>query len=478
VKGLGGVLPATVVLLAAAIGIVVWARRAGRQGAVLWALVLSVAVSQLVWMQNRTTGRYAVGVQMALAPLLAGAAATLPPAVGCTGLLMLAGWLGAGSQPLVEEQHTTQLPGWRAVTEAREEAIRTGRTVVVESELHPFASYHWLLLERRGEPTPPRVLSPWDPEPWSGIEGAWVVATVHRHFYPDGIRGKERYWGGVSDALYPLTQQRFLEAWVIEDPPLPIRGWWPRERWPNGRPFMWGAAGADLALPPLSPETEIEIALRPASGPDPLSLVLDGEDVATIDGRSVEQRLWLKLPPTAPDRVSHLVFARRQGYPPGGGDSRPLAVQVFEIRALNQGAPWASPVSHAWQREAMRIEVQGAYDAERFPGIGEGAWLQPRALLRLPATVGRIRLRMWAPRPTPSQTEIRVAGRHAKGPLEIGPFPADYAIEVLPGDIVDGRLEIEIRSDAYRPAEGGAADVRELGVVLSDVAFEPRNGGS
>ena len=241
---------------------------------------------------------------------------------------------------------------------------------------------------------------------------------------------------------------------------------------------MWGAAGADLALPPLSPETEIEIALRPASGPDPVSLVLDGEDVATIDGRSVEQRLWLKLPPTAADRVSHLVFGRRQGYPPGGGDSRPLAVQVFEIRALNQGAPWASPVSHAWQREAMRIEVQGAYDAERFPGIGEGAWLEPRALLRLPATVGRIRLRMWAPRPTPSQTEIRVAGRHAKGPLEIGPFPADYAIEVLPGDIVDGRLEIEIRSDAYRPAEGGAADVRELGVVLSDVAFEPRNGGS
>jgi hypothetical protein len=478
VKGLGGVLPATILLLAAAIGIVVWARRVGRRGAFLWALVLTVAVSQLVWMQNRTTGRYAVGVQMALAPLVAGAAATLPPAAGCAGLLLMAGWLGAAGQPLAEEQHTTELPAWRAVTRAREEAMSSGRTVVVESELHPFASYLWHLLEWRGEPPPPRVLSPWDPEPWSGIEGAWVVATVHRHLYPDAIRGHELSWGGVSDALYPLTQQRFLEAWVIEDPPLPISGWWPRERLPNGRPFMWGAAGAELTLPPFSAETEIGIALRPASGPDPVSLVLGREEMATVDGRSDEQRLWLQLPLTATDRVSHLVFGRRRGYPPGGSDSRPLAVQLFEIRALSQSASWASAISHPWQREAMRIEVEGAYNAEHFPGIGEGVWLRPRALLRLPAMAGRLRLRMWAPRPTRARTVIRVAGRHAAGPLEIGPFPADYELEVLPGDAVDGRLEVEICSDIYRPAEDGAADSRELGVVFSDLAFEPRQPGS
>ncbi|MCW8984678.1 MAG: hypothetical protein OQK55_05010, partial [Thermoanaerobaculales bacterium] len=359
VKGLGGVVPATVVLLAAAIGIVVWARRVGRQSAVVWALVLAVAVSQLVWMQNRTTGRYAVGVQMALAPLVAGAAATLPPAAGCAGLLVLAGWLGAGSRPLVKEQHTNQLPGWRAVNRAREEAMSSGRTVVVESELHPFASYLWHLLEWRGEPTPPRVLSPWDPEPWSGIEGSWVVATIHRQFYPDGIRGQELYWGGVSDELYPLTQQRFLEAWVIEDPPLPTSGWWPRERLPNGRPFMWGAAGAELELPPLATGTEIGIALRPAPGADPVNVLLDGENVTTVDGDSDERRLWLRLPPGAEGRVSRLAFGRRQGYPPGDSDSRPLAVQLFEIRALCMGGGWASAFNHPWQREAMRVEVEG-----------------------------------------------------------------------------------------------------------------------
>jgi len=478
VKGLGGVAPATILLIAAAIGIVAWARRVGRRGAFLWVLVLAVAVSQLVWMQNRTTGRYAVGVQMALAPLIAGAAATLPPAAGCAGLFLVAGWLGAGSQPLVEEQHTTELPAWRAVTRAREEAVSSGRTVVVESELHPFASYLWHLLEWRGEPTPPRVLSPWDPEPWLGMEGAWVVATVHRHFYPDGIRGHELYWGGVSDALYPLTQQRFLEAWVIEDPPLPISGWWPRERSPNGRPFMWGAAGAELTLPPLSPETEIGIALRPASGAYPVSLVLGGEEVVTVDGDSDEQRLWLQLSPTAGDRASPLVFGRQQGYPPGDGDSRPLAVQLFEIRALSQSVSWASAISHPWQRQAMRIELEGAYDAEHFPGDGEGVWLRPRAVLRLAAKAGRLRLRLWAPRPTPAETVIRIAGRHAAGPLDIGPSPADYEFEVLPDDVIDGRLEVEIRSDVYRPAEDGTADSRELGVVLSRVGFQPDDGKS
>jgi hypothetical protein len=58
------------------------------------------------------------------------------------------------------------------------------------------------------------------------------------------------------------------------------------------------------------------------------------------------------------------------------------------------------------------------------------------------------------------------------------PFPVDYVVEVLPEDGVDGRLEVEIHSDAYRPADDGAADPRELGVVLSDIAFEPREPGS
>jgi hypothetical protein len=67
-----------------------------------------------------------------------------------------------------------------------------------------------------------------------------------------------------------------------------------------------------------------------------------------------------------------------------------------------------------------------------------------------------------------------LAGRLSAGPLEVGPLPEVFEVEVLPSDSLDGRLEVEILSDAYRPAEDGVADPRELGVVLSDLDFEPR----
>jgi hypothetical protein len=51
-------------------------------------------------------------------------------------------------------------------------------------------------------------------------------------------------------------------------------------------------------------------------------------------------------------------------------------------------------------------------------------------------------------------------------------------IEVLPDDVVDGRLEVEIHSDLYLPSDDGAVDPRELGVVLSEVSFKPRKPGS
>jgi hypothetical protein len=80
VKGFGGGFLAAAILGAALIGLLVWGRRVGRRQALLWAAVLSVAIVQLVWMQNRSYCRYAVGVQMAVAPLVAGASALVPPA--------------------------------------------------------------------------------------------------------------------------------------------------------------------------------------------------------------------------------------------------------------------------------------------------------------------------------------------------------------------------------------------------------------
>ena len=478
VKGLGGVAPATLLIAVAAFGIIVWARRVGRRPALLWAVVLLTAAAQLVWMQNRTTSRYAVGVQMALAPLVAGAVAAAPATVGWVGLLGIAAWFGYDSLPLVEEQHATQLPAWIAVQEARSDALESGRTVVLEPELHPFASYLWHLSETRGQANPRWVLSPWDPGPWEGVDGAWVVATIHRHLYPDPLHGRERHWGGVSDRLRPLTQGRFLDAWAIEDPALPLSGWYPGEREPGGRRFRWGGVKAVMALLPLTEGTELGIALRPAPGPAPVVITIDGLEVAEIDGEGGEQRLWLGVPTAAADRVAELRFIRAAAFPPGGDDQRPLAVQLYELRAMSPGGAWAGPVAYTWQREAIRVGLEGAYEGESFADHGDGAWLGPRAILRAPAVEGRLRLRLWAPRPTPTHTMLFVTGRRVAGPLDVGPQPGFFDLEVLNSDVEGGRVEVEIVSDPYSPVSDGGADSRTLGVVLSEVAFVPCRGGS
>lgn len=473
VKGLGGAVPATLVFALACAGLVVWGRRRGRRGALLWAVVLALSVAQLVWLQNRTYGRYAVGVQMALAPLVAAGAATLPPTVACAGLLGLAGWFGASGLPLVKEQHATQLPAWQAVQRSLAEALDGGRAVVVESELHPFASYLWHLLEFRGQPVPEWVLSPWDPEPWGGVDRPWLVVTVHRQLYPGPLFGVENRWGGVSRALEPLTQQRFLEAWVLQDVPLPIHGWWPAEVSPGGRSFMWCGAESELELPPLGPGSEIGVALRPLPGPDPVTLRWADGDPVTVGGGSGETRLWLKAPPGAVEGVSTIRIRRAHGVPPGGDDPRPLAVQVFEIRGMDPAMSWSGPVAQRWQREALRLDLEGGYGGELFDGVGEGVWLRPRAILRMPAVTGTLTLRLSAPRPTPPRTRLRVAGAQVAGPLDLTPRPTDVSIEVSGSNAREGSVEIEILSEPYVPAQHGSNDPRALGAVLSWLEFVP-----
>jgi hypothetical protein len=260
---------------------------------------------------------------------------------------------------------------------------------------------------------------------------------------------------------------------VIEDPALPLSGWFSGERESSGRSFMWGDDDAVMALPPLAEGAELGIALRPAPGPAPVVIEIDGLRVAQIDGEGGEQRLWLAVPTATADRVTELRFTRTAAFPPGGGDQRPLAVQLYELRALIPSGAWAGPVTHPWQRDAVMVELEGAYDAEDFAEKGEGVWLGPRAVLRAPAGEGRLRLRLWAPRPTPAQTVLFVAGRRAAGPLDIELQPEFFDLELSGSDVEGGRVEVEIVSDAYQPAAEGSADSRVLGVVLSDVEFEP-----
>ena len=97
----------------------------------------------------------------------------------------------------------------------------------------------------------------------------------------------------------------------------------------------------------------------------------------------------------------------------------------------------------------------------------------PRAVLRVPAVAGTLRLRLWAPRPTSPETRLRVGGEWVAGPIDPRSQPVEVAIELPPVVSGTGRAEIEIESVPYLPAAAGSDERRELGVVLSRLAFVP-----
>jgi hypothetical protein len=480
VKGLGGGWPAVVLVAAAAGGLVVWARRRGLRQAAAWAAVLVVSIAQLLYLQNRTYARYAVPVQLAGAPLVAAAAAVMPHGVAVAGLLGATVVLGTRAYPLLQEQHTTRFGAWQAVVSASETAARRDLALVVEPELHPFASYY-LHLEGGGRLplAPPLILSPWAPRTWSGIDRPWVVATCHPHLYLEPLIRPDarRRFGAVSPTLRPLTQQRFLSAEVLDNPPLPVRGWWPAEQLSSGQRFMWGRPGAEMWLPPLPPATAVMLDLRPAPGPAPLVLVVNDRRVTEVDGRGPRQRVWIE-----PRLLTHLSaqrvrLERSQPYPPGGVDARPLAVQLFAAGTVGPGVPWSGSLATERDRSRLRATVRGAYRAESFSGQRTGCWLEPRSVLDLAAGEGRLALQLWAPRPVPPQTEIRIGSRVVAGPLELGSETSVVRIDLGSGAGRHGRLRLEVVSVPYRPADDGRADSRELGVVVGDVDFMPRSRG-
>jgi len=476
IHGVGGPWWAAALGVLSLLGLIAWGRRVGKRGTLLWILVLGITGAQLILLQNRTYTRYAVAVHLALAPLLAaGAAAAAPPVIATVGLAGLAVLAGGGAWPILVEQHVDRLAGWRAVDTGFSVARRRGWAVVSEGGLYPFANYRWYL-EGGGRPAeaPVLFLSPWDPN-CSGVPGLpWLVVTDHESWHLPPLWGHTIRWGGPSVELLPFTQGRFLHAALIPTPPLLTGKWWVPERSPRGERFVWGAPDAGLALPPLPPGTRVTIEVRPARGPAPLKIRLNGEMRAELPGDAHRSTVWL-----GPSGLSHrganrIVFHREAAYPPGERDHRPLAVKLFTVRLSGPGIPWGGPLATAAQRRRLQVELDGAWKPERFGRLGKGCWLRPRARLRVPAGPGRLRLRVAAPRPKPAFLSVRVGGRLAAGPIEIAAGGSSVDIVIQPGEERRDTVELQLQATPFNPAEEGyGSDGRDLGVVLLGVSFQP-----
>jgi hypothetical protein len=214
-------------------------------------------------------------------------------------------------------------------------------------------------------------------------------------------------------------------------------------------------------------------SFRPARGPGELAVSWNGTEV--VAEKLAGDRLGVGIEPeqVLSAACNRLSFRRERGEPPGPEDSRPLAVQLLSISVRGPALAWSGPVAWPAERGRLGVRIDGHYLPESFGEAGQGVWLAPSARLELPAGPGRIGLTLLAPRPTPSRTVARAAGREVAGPVDFGPAPSELWIAVGDGDVVDGMVAVELISESYRPSDHGRTDDRELGVVLTRVRFEP-----
>lgn len=476
VKGLGGLAPTVLAGVLTALGIAEWSRTRGRREAVLVTAVLAVLVVELVFLHNRTYTRYAVPLLVAMGPPMAAGTMRLMRSPRAAAAL-LGGWAAiafGSSLPLVWEQHRDRLPGFAAIEAAHAIAERNGLVVVEEASLHPLVSYHWYARrDLTGREAPTLVLSPWAPEPWVGVDGHWLVVTDHREHYLGPLVAGVARWTGPSPRLEPFTQQRMLDASLLADPPLPVGRWWPVETTADGETFMWGGVDCAIELPPLPVTTGLIIELLPAPGPVPLGVTVDERPVVTVEGDAGITAVRIPAESVPAGRRFRVGFTRAQAWIPGDGDDRPLAVQIRSVRAIGPRIPWSGPVASDRDRDRLAVTLTGVWPRERFGDHGDAAWLGPEAELRLPAGAGTVTLRAWSPRPVPANARVVFADGRVVS-LDLAPTPTDVRLPVTTSDASEGEVVMRLVSDGFVPADvGSGEDRRQLGFVVSEVAFAP-----
>ncbi len=346
--------------------------------------------------------------------------------------------------------------------------------VVVEPELHPFASYRWHLLERDG-----RAAAAAGPVAvGAGAVGRRGSPVPGRDRPPPSLRraaGRRRARVGrrLGRASQPLTQQRFLEAWVLGAPALPVGEWWPVETSPDGGSFQWGGRDCELVLPPLPPGTTVTATFRPAQGPSPLSVSWNGRSRRGGARARTGYGVRIGPPQVRGDAANRLAFDRERGYPPGPDDSRPLSVQLLSLAVRGPALAWSGPVASPAERERLGVRIDGHYLPETFGEAGQGVWLAPSARLELPAGAGPHRADPARAPAHPSAHRRPRGGTRGRRPGRSRPG-TERALDCgrRRRHRERGRV-VELLSEGYRPSDHGSTDDRELGVVLTRVRFEP-----
>ena len=288
-----------------------------------WAAILVVTVVQLVWLQNRRFSRYAVPLDMALAPLLAGVASAAAPPIVAAGTLAALGRSGAPAAFRL----------WSSSTRPR---YPVGR---------PCSGRWWRRIERcrpcRGAGALPLSFLPGPARPTGGpsVEvqvvpgslepdskelpsGRYLLVTNYPFHYFGSLDGEVVPFPTVSERLRPLTQGRFLNVALFPEPGVAGAGLVAAGGRGGAREVHVGWSRDGDAGSPAPGRRDARSRLRPLSRPG--ASRRRGQRRGRRDGagrRAPRRALALDARLFSTEHTNRLVFRRAEGYIPGASDS-------------------------------------------------------------------------------------------------------------------------------------------------------------
>jgi len=485
---------AAVVLALAAAGLVATARRAPR--AALDLLVVLVPTFLSLWfLHSRAMSRYSVPFVLVLALLVAAGAEALLRfrPLGFAAAALAAAFFGREAWPVVREGARLSTPPAEAIDLVARYGHPGRETIVADGIFNAFLRTErwegrlgiWGLsdedLLRPGTGRNRRLVRiadfSDDPEAPSRTDPAWRVF----------FRG-----GRIVEAL----GNRRLLAVAVRDPAPPLfgPGFGVREKLPGTPGFRWAGPEARLVIPGLEgPPVALLRGERTATGGPTTITATDAETGEVLLSRRVRPGPFeLAIVPVTVygplprPREVVLTCDRPEALEPLPGTLRPRAGC-----ATFREATFSIPPEEVWEklgperildlgtpRDAW-ADLDGFHDREKEASNGQTLrWTSARASFAWMPLAGfvprEVAFRATVPGTVPAHVAVSIGG------------VAAGSVEVLPGGLAEARLtldeaararmsgagpvRVEIRAPVLvPPAAGGAADPRELGVVVDRV---------
>ena len=457
VRGVGGPIPAAAIAIATAIGLVAALRR-DRKVAAFLAALLGVTAWMVLGKHHPGFPRYAVALVLAATPCVAVAMRALPRAEVLLGACIPVAVYGSLPALVAMKEHA--LPPVAALRR-----VSAPTQLVYSHGSFAFARYHaW----SRGLEIPVNDVRGLDRIPRLQ-RGVYALEGRKVHFLPGAtvcVETFERF----PDAARPLSQDRFLSARLARDPILLGAGAHPPESNEAGDRFAWLSGTTQLHVP--GPSTTLVLQLR---------VPKNRADQRVITSLAPETRLsagahTLRLP-LSDCEDGCVVDLRFPDARPAETDRRRLSLR---LEAAWSEGPGARAPHHRWSPGDLHslrpngVQMEGAFNPETFSGGRRGAWTGPHFHATFAAGPGTLSVKLARPPHTPGDVVFKTDADDKAVTVGREITVVDLRVEGR-----DGASWLDIEAPTFVPAEvnEGSKDRRDLGVILFEVEFTPKDDG-